>query len=84
MYIDAVVLLIQVNTVNYSKDLTSADLKPMSITKLRHRASSIIIYEENQPQWSSDTVIPPLESQLSFMDLNSPILEPVGQGALVA
>jgi hypothetical protein len=49
----------------------------MSVTKpMRHRTSSIIIFDEPVPLWPPPQ--PPLEQQLSFMDLATPVMESHG------
>ena len=70
---DALVLLVQINTVKSITgiELTTPELKPMSVTRpMRDRTSSIIIFDElnaTPPHIS----VPALDSQMSLMDLTS-------------
>ena len=77
---DAKVLIIQVNTVKEEShlplQLTTHELKPMSVTRpMRHRTSSIIIFDDQTPSW------PNLETQMSSLDLATPLLEVPGVSA---
>lgn len=70
---DALVLLVQINTVKSITgiELTTPELKPMSVTRpVRDRTSSIIIFDELN-QTPPHITIPALDSQMSLMDLTS-------------
>ncbi len=80
-------LLIQVNTVNErgslgDNEFTQSDLKPMSFTKpmMRHRTSSILIFDDKAPQYPGEAQ---MEPQASLIDLATPLMEPATGGPSV-
>lgn len=67
------VLLVQINTVKSITgiELTTPELKPMSVTRpMRDRTSSIIIFDELNGT-PPHVTLPALDSQISLMDLTS-------------